>query len=286
MRHYKRGNTLGRAIFYVVSVIIIIVLFGVYILIPEETSQLPIIAFIISVVASVLASLIYAFISESYLYTKRDEVIESLDDEVERLESVAKVIEDINTNRILRIVPRDKLEESFWTDFIRLANDQLILSGKTLNRWISKPERKDNFTLNLLKALSNGVSVAMIMYKTDSLDKVDLEERKSVKTYLNDYIFNQITAKEGNEYVIKKGINITIKETESLPYFFITNGVCSVAMPYFSKVSNNQNLALILPCSNSLSNDLYMEDFKSIVTNADDNNWIKEYLDIKNNPKP
>ena len=255
----------SQYVFIIVSVIIIIALYVIYNRLGLKIENFPLLAFIISVVASILASLVYSILDDFFFKTKQDELIDKLTQSTQMIDSMI-------TKGIVRLQYRNEISDEYWNSFIINAGDTLILSGKTLYRWIRFEELKSIFTLYLVKKIKAGCKVTFVIYKVDNLQGRDQQERDDFKKFLNEEIFSKIYRK--NEST--KG-SLTIKETEILPYFYITNGIESVVMPYFANVSNDKNLALILKSNNNKLDRTYLEDYQNIIKDAADNSWIKEY---------
>lgn len=254
----------GHYIFFGCSVLVIILLYHIYSHTEFDIEKFPVLAFFVSVIASMLASLAYSLLDNTFFRTRQDELID-------RLSSAADVFDKMKIKGIVQLQCRDEIPEEYWRYFIINAGDRLILSGKTLYKWIQEDERKQSFCTNIIKKLKKGCDVTFVFYKEGRLKGGDKVERQDFKDFLFGSVFNEIyTIGEPDE------IKLTIKETDKLPYFFITNGIESVAMPYFESVPNDKNLAYIMK-SNCKLNLNYLEDYKEIIRNADTNTWISEY---------
>ena len=268
----------ARFIFMFISAIIIGVLVVVYINLPQSKANIPYITFVFGVLTSVVASLLYSVISDLCFYTKQDEQIEeslrciSLYETIaDKLDNTTDVMTNMTTKGITNLCLRNEIPYKYWNSFVKNAKDYLILSGKTLHRWIENPEEAEIFSGNLLNILEQGCKVTFVIYKRDSLIGDDIEERDQLKTFLYSKVFPKIFSKDRSP----KG-SLNIKETDRLPYFYITNGIESITMPYFANESNDKNLALIMKANNEI-NGTYYSDYSKIINKAQCNSWIEEF---------
>lgn len=243
---------------------------------PQQITMLmqkPLIGFSVSVATSVIASLLFLFLQEKFLHTKQD-------DAVSRISSAADVLENMETKGILEIKCRNEYKMEYWKNFVKSASGKLVVTGKTLYRWINDEDLKIIFRESLIKKVNAGCEVVFVIYKYEKLSTNDQEEYKQFKSFLYSEVFPEIFRNDN-----KVKINYKIKEVDSLPYFFLTNGIEVLAMPYFAHVSNNNNLAYRMNYTNSISR-VYRDDFDYIIHTSNDNDWIEQYKrlhDIKQN---
>lgn len=267
---------MSKVVFISVSLFLICTLFVVYYCNQSFwDAHLPITGFFISVIASILAAIVYSILDAIFFSTKQTENLEEYQKNLteyqkwlNEFDKTAHTIKEMTTKDISQIEYRDEIDDSFWNSFISNTKGELILSGKTLNRWIITPAKKENFCHRIEGLLNKGDIVYFVIYKVDSLGSDDREEREALKKCLEDCIFpSMIRNQQGS---------LIIKETSKLPYFYISNRIQSVTMPYFEHHENNRNLALIIKADTRLDN-MYYSDYKKIIDNADTVTWFDEY---------
>lgn len=266
----RRKISLPKILFFAACIVLVGILFYVFLQKGQDISNLPAIGFIISIASSISASMIFSVLEDNVFSSKKDE-------QLARLSNATHILEAMKTKGIIQLQCRNEYERTYWSNFLRTADSRLILSGKTLYRWIDDTELRDLFGTIITKKVLAGCEVTFIIYKEQSLDPNDKEERIKVRDYLFKEIFPKI-------YKSGKPINgkLVIKETENLPYFYIMNGIESLAMPYFAHVSNSSNLAYRMSCDNSL-NSSYYDDYKYIISMASECSWTQEYLQSRKN---
>ena len=261
------------AVFILVSGVVIVIsylIFSVSGEIPQQIISLletPLVGFSVSVATSVIASLLFLFFQEKFLHTKQD-------DAVERISMAADVLEDMQTQGILEIKSRSDYEMKYWKNFVKSASGKLIIAGKTLYRWINEEDLKIIFRESIVKKVNEGCEVVFIIYKYEKLDSNDQKEYAKFKKFLNEEVFPRIY----NEDKIDN-TDFSIKEVDSLPYLYLTNGIEALAMPYFAHVSNDSNLAYRMDSDNKISN-IYRDDFDYIIHTSRDNEWINNYKSL------
>ncbi len=231
--------------------------------------------FFVSVVASIVASLIYEIIESQTIRTKQDEQLDQQERQLEEFKMTLKVLSDMQTHGILRLKKRNEYDNQFWKEFLRDAKGKLILSGKTLHKWLEFDELKEEFKNTIINKLESGCEIIFIIYEKNSLNENDKKEREYVKQFLFEHIFPKIY-QNGKKVKRIKG-SLVIKETPSLPYFFISNGTESLAMPYFAYKSNNENLTYGMKIDNPLSK-IYYEDYSNIINISNDSEWTNEFI--------
>lgn len=294
-----KKHTAGNVLFILASVGIIWLLFTYFKDKGADAKEVPEYAFAVSVVASIIASLVYSYLQDQFLSTKQDKQFETLENTTnalsntlqnttqklsmalndttkslsETLNNTTNILSDMQTKEILRLKKRNEYNDEFWGNFIKAANSNLVLSGKTLYKWIEHSDLKEVFKSTIIKKLNEGCDITFIMYKLESLDGNDREERKVFKQFMFDSIFPLIF-NNGNKPKLK------IKETTILPYFYITNDIESLAMPYFATVSNEGNLTYGMKSGCGLDKS-YSTDYRHIINTAEECKWIDEYLNGK-----
>lgn len=272
----KTSSKTVKVVFISVSLFLICTLFVVYYCNQSFwDAHLPITGFCISVIASILAAIVYSILDAIFFSTKQTENLEEYQNNLKEYQKwlnefdrTADRIKEMTTKDISQIEYRDEIGDAFWNSFISNTKGELILSGKTLNRWIITPAKKEDFCHRIEGLLNNGGDVYFVIYKVDSLGSDDQEEREALRKCLVDFIFPSIIKNQ-------KG-SLIIKETSKLPYFYISNRIQSVTMPYFEHHENNRNLALIIKADTRLDN-MYYSDYKKIIDNADAVLWFDEY---------
>jgi len=188
-------------------------------------------------------------------------------DKIDELRKITEMLHGLESKGIIEIRGRDDYDYSFWNSFIRSSQNRLILSGKTLNRWLNQNLIKD-FTRTLKRLVSQEASsVSLIIYKNPDNEE---SEKEKLKKFLEDEIFEHC----------RDDSSLCIYEVDNLPYLFSSNEESIIIGTYFSNVSNAMNLLFVLkpdcPYGFSCTND-----FNYIIERAHKNNWYQEYLKRK-----
>lgn len=245
--------------------------------------------FLFSVLTSIIASFGYAIITGA-LYGKQD-MIDNLEEGVsqikrdaDRLEHIQNVMEEKISKGIIDVRRRDEYEEKFWIDFLRHTDGEMVLTGKTLYRWISTEKLKNDFKDCLIKLLSNKCKITLVIYQEDSLEKnSDKKEREEFRRFLYEQILPELTGantrvKQDKREEMKEALSkiFIIQETKNLPYLYIYNGEKVIAMHYFKNRGNDSNLMFVMDAKNQTSRP-YQDDFSKELNNMLQNSWINEY---------
>ena len=228
---------------------------------------------LLGIISSIVASLVFHLFSEA--------VFDDRHKEIEELQSITKTLVESQTKGILSIRGRNEFEQDFWISLMLETNDKLVLSGRTLNRWLEGSMQK-LFKENLKRILQNNGEVTFVIYKN-----LPSPEEQAEKERLHEFLENNIfpvcvqkSQKNGN-YKKKKGINLNIIEIDILPYLYNSNENCIIVAPYFKYVDNSNNIMFILKrdCKYGLE---YIRDFEKIIANGEKNLWFTKYLKSKN----
>ena len=266
MMRLKRNN---KKIIICVTVFLCICLPIIY----YNTINESIKSLLLGIISSIVASLVFNFFSEA--------VFDDRHKEIEELQSITKTLVESQTKGILSIRGRNEFEQDFWISFMLETNEKLVLSGRTLNRWLEGSMQK-LFEENLKRILQNNGDVTFVIYKN-----LPTSEEQAEKERLHEFLENNIfpvcvqkSQKNGN-YKMKKGINLNIIEIDILPYLYNSNESCIIVAPYFKYVDNSNNIMFILKrdCKYGLE---YIRDFEKIIANGEKNLWFTKYLKSKN----
>lgn len=248
-----------------VIVVLLIALPIIYFNISNE----PLKSLLLGVISSVIASLIFHIFSEAVFNDKSQEI--------EELKYITKTLVEKETRGILSIQGRSEFETSFWVSLLKETNEKLVLSGRTLNRWLDSNTKKD-FIENLKRILQNKGEVTLIIYK-ELLEENEKKEKENLRNFLTDNIFPLCIrkSKQGKQIQQKKDIKLTILEVDILPYLYTSNENRIIVAPYFKYVDNGNNImfALKRDCKYGTA---YSRDFQSIINNADKCSWLSDYI--------
>ena len=81
----------SQYVFIIVSVIIIIAFYVIYNRLGLKIQNFPLLAFIISVVTSILASLVYSILDDFFFKTKQDELIDKLTQSTQMIDNMITI---------------------------------------------------------------------------------------------------------------------------------------------------------------------------------------------------
>lgn len=255
-----------RVIIIFIIVILLIVMPIVYISIDNNDIKV----ILLGVISSIIASSIFYIFSEV--------VFESKVQEVAILQQMITALENMQTKGILAIKGRSELESDFWIKFAESTNEKLVISGRTLNRWLEN-DIKDKFKKNIIRILKGKGEISFIIYK--HLEGKENKEKEFLHDFLVEEIFPVCVRRNNNSYVKKTSMRLSIFEVDKLPYLYNANEKEIIVAPYFMHIDNNNNIMFVLQRSNRHGAE-YTRDFQYIIRNADINKWLDDYLTEKN----
>ena len=125
----------------------------------------PIKSLLLGVISSIIASLIF------YVFSVL--AFDNGSTEIDELKNITQILSENVTKGVLSIQGRSEYETHFWISFLRETNKRLVLSGRTLNRWLVH-EVKSEFAENLKRILDSKGEIILIIYK-------DLQEEAKKK---------------------------------------------------------------------------------------------------------
>ncbi|MCI9560682.1 MAG: hypothetical protein HFG52_16055 [Lachnospiraceae bacterium] len=258
-KNYKKG----------IIICFVIVLFISLPIIYYNIKNEPVKSLLLGVISSIIASLIFHLFSEI--------VFDSRHKEIEELQSITRTLTEMQTKGILSIRGRNEFDKEFWISLLRETNDRLVLSGRTLNRWI-EGSIKAAFEENLKRILQSGGEVTLIIYK-ELPGEEEQKEKDALRKFLEDKIFSiciQKSMKSGN-CSKKKNIKLNIYEIDILPYLYNSNENSIIVAPYFKYVDNSNNIMFNLKRDCKYGSE-YVRDFEKIIAAGQKNTWLTEYL--------
>ena len=179
----RNGKNYKKTIIVLLTIVLCISLPIIYYNITDE----PIKSLLFGIISSIVASVIFHLFSEVVFDNKHKEI--------EELKSITKTLGELQTKGILSIRGRNEYEQDFWISLLLETNDKLILSGRTLNRWL-EGSMQVQFEKNLKRILQNNGEVSLIIYK-DLQGSTEVPEKKLFmifsKTRFSHYVFkNQL----------------------------------------------------------------------------------------------
>ena len=265
----RNGKNYKKTIIVLLTIVLCISLPIIYYNITNE----PIKSLLFGIISSIVASVIFHLFSEVVFDNKHKEI--------EELKSITKTLGELQTKGILSIRGRNEFEQDFWISLLLETNDKLILSGRTLNRWL-EGSMQVQFEKNLKRILQNNGEVSLIIYK-DLQGSTEVQEKKALHDFLKNKIFPlciQKSVKKGR-YIKKKKVKLNIVEVDILPYLYTANENRIIVAPYFKYVENSNNIMFNLKRDGKYGSE-YVRDFEKIIANGQPNAWLSEYLKEKN----
>lgn len=222
---------------------------------------------LLGIISSIVASIIFYLFSEV--------VFDNSHKEMEDLQSITKTLVESQTKGILSIRGRNEFEQDFWISLLHETNDKLVLSGRTLNRWLEGTMQAP-FERNLKRILQNGGDVTLVIY-SDLPTTEEEAEKETLRQFLEDKIFPACVQKEKGRFRKKKKLKLNIVEIDILPYLYNSNENRIIVAPYFKYVDNSNNIMFNLKrdCKYGLE---YVRDFEKIIIHGKKNTWLTDYL--------
>lgn len=245
--------------------VILLVIVLTYLSVPGDKTELTM-SICSSIVTSIIASLIYQVMTV-YMFDTGEEV--------EKLGQIIDVLDSKETLGIKKIISRTDKADTLWLDMLKQANKRLIVSGRTLNRWLEK-SLENEFLEAITRVINQGGEVILVIYK-DLPSEQERKERDALKKLLTQRVFPHCVKKVGAKYQRKKDLRFNIFEVNSLPYIYTANDFELVVSQYFQYASNNDNVMFQL-CPDSKYGHAYENDFYKIIRNAEENIWLDEYI--------
>lgn len=121
---------LKRTIIICIIVVLLMGLPVIYFIIGNDSLK----SLLLGVISSIIASLIFHTFSEAVFDDKLQEI--------EDLKNITKTLAEKEMRGILSIQGRSEFESSFWVSLLKETNDKLVLSGRTLNRWLDNDTKE------------------------------------------------------------------------------------------------------------------------------------------------
>jgi hypothetical protein len=218
---------------YIWSVIALLIIAGVFIfaLITQVTDPLA-----VTIVTAIIATLISTTIVRLILQPYKDEANENL---TKTLAEHDKFFENELSQGIRKLQNRADTDTDFWISFLRSTDKTLVLSGRTLHRWIEEPIRAE-FEKAIIKISKNKGKIKLIVKNPDKLSAEDGTEYKAVRSFFNQNIFTQYLGK-----------TILMSYVERIPYIYCANDHRVIFSLYFddTEATNDKNLCFELVSS-------------------------------------
>lgn len=176
--------------------------------------------------------------------------IQAIDSELSAFKDERQKLELVNEANGMRAFGIEKIglrDEVFagtdyWKGFLTGAMQTLVVSGRTLNKWLDPQEGLDDAFRDALRRIcENGGRVTLVIYSETALkDSPDpdeeLVERQALFEFLaGDDVLATACGEKG------KG-SLRVVEREALPYLFCENDGSILAAPYFEKSKNDDTL--------------------------------------------
>jgi len=211
-------------------------------------------------------------------------------DDVERLASIVDQVEKQKNDGIVSIKKRSEYSDTFLIDFLEKSDVTLIISGRTIYRWIENDKIKNFFYKCLINTSKKDESIVkLVIYKNSALVDDEIVKKNELKRELETNVFPKIY----NNYNAKNALHLLdqkfqIIEVESLPYIYLSNGKTVIIGPFLLNVNTTceqykDNLMIELKPTSSYATS-YKNDFNAFIDNttkATRTDWVKSYIDMK-----
>lgn len=246
----------------IIIVCVVVVLCVVLPIVYYKVTDASIKSLLFGILSSIIASLIFYLFSEAVFDDKTLAINE--------LQNITNTLVELQTKGILSIRGRNEFEREFWISLLLETNDKLVLSGRTLNRWLEGAMQAP-FEKNLKRIIQNKGAVTLIIYK-DLPNEEEQSEKKRLYEFLENAIFPICVqwSSKNNRFEKKRKIKLKIYEVDILPYLYTSNENRIIIAPYFKYVNNSNNIMFNLKrdCKYGVE---YIRDFEKIIQNAEEN---------------
>ena len=176
--------------------------------------------------------------------------VRTIDAELECFREERRKLELVNEAKGMRSIGIEKIglrdevfaETNYWKRFLAEATHMLVLSGRTLNKWLDPQEELDVAFRDALRRICvEGGRVTLVIYSEAALkDSPDPDEELAERRELFEFIArDDVLAKACTQ---REGGSLRVVERETLPYLFCENDDSILAAPYFEKSKNDDTL--------------------------------------------
>lgn len=181
---------------------------------------------------------------------------------------------------ILEIVKREEYSYEFWKNLLKKArdesNDQLVLTGRTLGRWMIPTIKKD-FISTLVDLANKSIKIRFVIYRDFIPGSQEDKEKKELYSILNSHVFPVLKRKYNTYEEASKRFEII--EIDSLPYLFNAIKDEIVVGQYFKYAENTTILMFVLDSKRPFATR-YVTDLEEMIKeNGVLNTWLKEYYE-------
>jgi adenine C2-methylase RlmN of 23S rRNA A2503 and tRNA A37 len=266
VKEMNKHRKITQMIVLTATVIFLFVLFIVYIH-PGQSELYKAIS--LGLLTSIVAAFVYALASNF--------IFNDTYDQIKELRRITETNLNLMTKGIKEIRGRDEFECDFWKSFVNNADTELVIAGRTLNRWLV-PELQASFSKAILRLIKKSKPVKLIIYK-ELQDKNEQEELEKLKLFLQKEIFPEclIDDIKSGEKRLKNNLSLVIYEVDNLPYLYSSNGSSIMVGTYFSHVENSKNLLFLLGADNARGR-AYVRDFEALLNSANEVAWVTEFV--------
>lgn len=179
---------------------------------------------------------------------------------------------------IIQIVKREEYSYEFWRALLKKAraeeNNQLILTGRTLGRWMISKIRED--FINTLKALAKDKKkIKFVIYKHLPEGSKEIKEKEDLHKMLMENVFPII--KEAHSSYEEAIADFEIIEVDSMPYLFNSIKDEIIVSQYFEFAGNEDGLMFVLDSESPFAVRYVTDLDKLLAARGEVNPWLKEY---------
>lgn len=232
-----------------------------------------------SIIPSVCSGILTSIIASSIFYVMSIYAFDS-NDQAERMVELIDILSEKETLGIRKIINRGNSSETIWLNMLKQANGKLLLSGRTLNRWLQK-NLQDEFVNAVNRVIKQDGEVSLVIYETLT-DEQEKTEKEELKKLLEEKVFPNCVKRKKNRYTAWKKENIKIYEVPNLPYIYTANDFELIVSQYF-KYEKNENNIMLQMYPNSSYGATYENDFNNILRrDAKRVNWLEDYISTHN----
>lgn len=182
---------------------------------------------------------------------------------------------------IVQVVKREEYSYEFWRALLKKArtegNNQLILTGRTLGRWMVSKIRED-FIYTLKALAKNKKKIKFVIYKHLPEGSKEIKEKEDLHKMLKEQVF-PIIIKAHSSYE-EASADFEVIEVDSMPYLFNSIKDEIIVSQYFEYAGNEDGLMFVLDSESPFAVRYVTDLDKLLAAKGTSNTWLKEYYEM------
>lgn len=221
------------------------------------------------VLASIIASFVFSFISEIWNDDEKKEQKSNIDQIKRDLNKIGRretALDKAFSGGLEQIELIDYADESdnLWIDLLEKADSRLDIIAHTLHPWF-KDEYADKFSSQIIKILMTGKKVRILILdpEGDNLEYINTVDpkgyRRKIETSISELrkIYNSVDPS------VKKNLIVKDNGCYVIPYTYIRNDINTYISPYLCANATRSSFIAICKCDSRIAKG-FNEDFDEI----------------------